>query len=492
MTMHTGKSYNYRIADFNIVITFSKDGINDCNLIPSFRVFERPVPQEDLMFSLDVDDTFHPIPKERRERIRDFDTGNGTTIVDRIDDGGYQFIIKDIMGRSCCLLQANKEFDQCRCALNGDYNMRSFGLNNALMLIFAFNGCRRQTLLIHASLVRHNGRGYAFIAKSGTGKSTQVSMWLRHIPDCDLMNDDNPIIRVIDGKPFIYGSPWSGKTPCYRDVKAPLGAITRISRAKTNSVEKLKPVEAFASLLPSCSSMKWDETIFGCICDTVTSIIGTTGIYTLHCLPNREAAEVCAAAIVPNDSKKTYTKPGSVGRGNDGLAALCADSDAHTPEHTSNKPEIKEIKFKNAQFMPEVVNLLDEGHTVTLKLKGFSMRPFLEDGRDKALLIKATTIRKGDAVLAEISKGVYVLHRIVKIKGENVTLRGDGNLGVEHCKKSDVKGFAIGFYRKGRTAIDKTNQPKWLVYSFLWCALLPFRRYLLAFYRRVWIRMRAH
>ena len=101
----------------------------------------------------------------------------------------------------CCLLQSNKDFSDCRCALNGNYDMRCFGLNNALMLIFAFAGCHKQTLLIHASLVRRNGYGYAFIAKSGTGKSTQVSLWLKHIQGCDLMNDDNPIIRIIDGLP---------------------------------------------------------------------------------------------------------------------------------------------------------------------------------------------------------------------------------------------------------------------------------------------------
>jgi hypothetical protein len=165
------------------------------------------------------------------------------------------------------------------------------------MLIFAFAGSRRQTLLIHASLVRNNGYGYAFIAKSGTGKSTQVSMWLRYIPGCDLMNDDNPIVRIIDGEPYIFGGPWSGKTPCYRNVKAKLGAITRIDRAPENSIERLKPIEAFASFLPSCSSMKWDKEIYGHICDTVTKVVETTGIYTLHCLPNEEAAQICYKAI---------------------------------------------------------------------------------------------------------------------------------------------------------------------------------------------------
>ena len=195
------------------------------------------------------------------------------------------------------MLQTNKDFSQCRCALNGSYNQRCFGLNNALMLIFAFSSSTHQTLMVHASLVRHDGYGYAFIAKSGTGKSTQVSMWLRYIDNCDLMNDDNPIVRYIDGKHYIYGSPWSGKTPCYRQVKAPLGAITRIDRAKKNSVDRLAPVEAFASFLPACSTMKWDHDIFDAVCNNVTKVIETTGMYTLHCLPDKDSAKICQATI---------------------------------------------------------------------------------------------------------------------------------------------------------------------------------------------------
>ena len=136
-------------------------------------------------------------------------------------------------------------------------------------------------------------------------------------------------------------------------------------------------------------------------------------------------------------------------------------------------------------LLPEVVKMMDEGHTVTLRLRGYSMRPFLEDNRDKALLTKAIDPRVGDAVLAEIAPNHFVLHRIVKIKGDQVTLRGDGNLGVEHCTLDDVKGFVIGFYRKGRTTLDKTNGWKWRTYSFFWTRLYPIRRYLLAIYRRI-------
>ena len=136
-------------------------------------------------------------------------------------------------------------------------------------------------------------------------------------------------------------------------------------------------------------------------------------------------------------------------------------------------------QLQNAEFLPHVVALLQEGHTVTLPLKGQSMRPFLQDGRDKAFLQTAETVKVGDAVLAEIRPGCYVLHRIVGIGGDGVTLRGDGNLTDEHCQQKDIKAKAIAFYRKGREQADSTDGRKWRIYSWWWTRLYPIRRLLL-------------
>ena len=256
-----------------------------------------PTDDGERLFSITLDDSLQPVPKSQREHVHDFDTGNGVIKVDDCADGGSQFIIRDINDAPCALLIAEGGFRQYHCALNGSYNMRSFGLNSAMMLAFAQAGALAGTLLLHASLVRQNGWGYAFTAKSGTGKSTQVANWLRYLPDCDMMNDDNPVVRMIDGKPVIYGSPWSGKTPCYRNVQAPLGALTLIDRAKTNSVEKLDPLTAFTVLLPAISSMKWNKMLYQHQCDTVIQVIGSTDCYTLHCLPDRESAVICNQTI---------------------------------------------------------------------------------------------------------------------------------------------------------------------------------------------------
>ena len=145
------------------------------------------------------------------------------------------------------------------------------------------------------------------------------------------------------------------------------------------------------------------------------------------------------------------------------------------------------IQFSNAQLLPEIFSLIAEGHTVTLRLRGNSMRPFLADNRDKALLASpAAKPRKGDPVLAETAPHKYVLHRIVKVDGDNLTLRGDGNLNDEHCRCSDIRARVIGFYRKGSDKLDPIEGWKWKTYSFFWTRLYPIRRYLLAIHRRLY------
>ncbi len=289
-------SHMFCVADHNLFIRFSGNHDQGIDLLPSLRPFAvDEVSEDDLLFTLTVHEKLQPV--QEYELVKTFDTGNGDTIVHRLGNGGYQFIIKNLRGDSCCLLQSDAEFARCECAVRGSRTMKQFGLNNALMLVFAFAASKKSTILIHASCVSHRGYAYPFIAKSGTGKSTHSNLWMNSIEGTELMNDDNPIIRVNGQEITVYGSPWSGKTPCYRNVKYPLGALTRIDRAPENSIERLAPVQAFASILPACSSMKWDSTIYNNLLDTITTIVETVPIFTLHCLPDREAAILCHKSI---------------------------------------------------------------------------------------------------------------------------------------------------------------------------------------------------
>ncbi len=295
-------TYTYRIADFLCRIAMAPSERNHLGLIRSFAPFRVEEESEgEWLFSLCVDDTLCPFPKEECEHIRTFNNENGDIVVDERKDGGYQFVIKNVLGKSCCLLQANRSFTDCRCALKGNTNMRTYGLNNALMMAFAFAACKRDALLIHASTVRKDGIAYAFTAKSGVGKSTHVAQWMSALEGCDIINDDNPIVRLLP-EPMVYGSPWSGKTACYRNVGAPLGAIVKVNRDVANHVERSDTVESFVTLLTACAAMKWDSDIYQATCQTVKSFVENVPMYNLYCLPNEQAAIVCLNALRPHTS----------------------------------------------------------------------------------------------------------------------------------------------------------------------------------------------
>jgi len=144
---------------------------------------------------------------------------------------------------------------------------------------------------------------------------------------------------------------------------------------------------------------------------------------------------------------------------------------------------MRTVDIPNDILLSHVRQLIEEEHTVTIRVKGVSMRPFLEDRRDSVVLAAATALKKGDIVLAECRPGKYVLHRIIQIEGNTLTLMGDGNLKeTEKCCTENIVGVAIALIRKGKR-MDCSSQ-EWKNQSMIWLALHPVRRYLLAIYRR--------
>lgn len=147
---------------------------------------------------------------------------------------------------------------------------------------------------------------------------------------------------------------------------------------------------------------------------------------------------------------------------------------------------MQKLIIPNNELFDEVCSLLEEGKRVSILAKGNSMLPFIRGGRDSVLLENAPeNIQRGDIVLFK-TEGHYVLHRIICIDGDRVTLMGDGNLsGREHCRRKDVVGKVVRILPPGRKAID-CNTPLERKKAALWRILLPLRRYLLGCYRRIY------
>ena len=136
------------------------------------------------------------------------------------------------------------------------------------------------------------------------------------------------------------------------------------------------------------------------------------------------------------------------------------------------------MKIPNGVLFEEVAAVLQEGREAVILPTGKSMRPFIREGVDRVVLRKKDSFEIGDIVLAHFG-GRYILHRIVALDGDAVTLMGDGNLkGQEKGRTDGIVGTVTAVIRPdGRRRVPGKGR--------LWRALKPVRRYLLAIYRRL-------
>ena len=189
-----------------------------------------------------------------------------------------------------CLI-CSKDYREGRLFLTG--RKSELVLDSALRLMFDLATAGKGTLCIHAAVVSCGGKGYLFLGPSGTGKSTHAQLWLKHFEGTELVNDDNPVVRG----GVVYGSPWSGKTPCYRNVSIPIGGIVRLSQAPYNKIRRLSGIEAYVDLAESVGGKVWDSRIAEGLHQAENKLASTVPMWHLECLPDEAAARLCHDTI---------------------------------------------------------------------------------------------------------------------------------------------------------------------------------------------------
>lgn len=146
--------------------------------------------------------------------------------------------------------------------------------------------------LMHCAVIEYEGDGYAFAAKSGTGKSTHISLWQKRFGDSvRVINGDKPIMRFFQDRLYAYGTPWCGKEGLSENARAPIKGICFIERAKENSVERISPAEALPRIFQQILTPNTDTAV-----DALFPLIDRTLLeipcYVLKCNISEEAAEV--------------------------------------------------------------------------------------------------------------------------------------------------------------------------------------------------------
>lgn len=287
------ESMKFKVAEHLFSIDAVEGGI--LTLLPSLEPFVTDEKGEPL-FTITVDNSINP--SWRGKRIGFFPCPSASFEVYLQDNNAYRILVLAEGKIPCAFIKSDSERKRFNIATRGTKSDMTFGLNNALMVIYTLCSAGHDTLLMHSSVVENNGKAYMFLGVSGSGKSTHSDMWVAHIPGSTLVNDDNPVLRIApDGTPTMYGSPWSGKRPVYLNVHYPIGGFAAIEKNKENKIHKESIPNAFGILLSSCSTMKFDKEVHMKICGTVSKVLEKVPVHTLYCRPDAEAAEVSSNAF---------------------------------------------------------------------------------------------------------------------------------------------------------------------------------------------------
>ena len=279
---------DYQIAGHRIRFEGSEVWINAVTALDGFKPFEVETGGEPAAYFVLTDEPAPQLTESQYESGVD----GFTDVFGRYQDG-YLFIMTSPEGETLSLW---KEQDGHIVRFNGVLTPRM--VRFALWIAFGLATLPLQTIPIHTSVIQYKGRTVLFLGESGTGKSTHTRLWREIIEGAVLLNDDSPMLRIIDGKPWMFGSPWSGKTPCYKSESYPLAACVRLSQAPHNKIRRLSIPQGYAAIHPSCPpDFAYDDTLYDYISETLSDMLGQVPMFHLECLPNAEAAQLSCQTV---------------------------------------------------------------------------------------------------------------------------------------------------------------------------------------------------
>ena len=157
-----------------------------------------------------------------------------------------------------------------------------------------------QAYLFHSAVIEYKGDGYAFSAKSGTGKSTHIALWRKYFgSDVHIVNGDKPILRFIDGELYAFGTPWCGKEGWQANSKVKLKALCFLERAEENSIKQISASDAIVRIFHQILMPEDLQTVDSLI-PLLDRTLRTVPCYLLSCNISEDAARIAYEKMSSN------------------------------------------------------------------------------------------------------------------------------------------------------------------------------------------------
>lgn len=289
------KEYKFCVAGFLFCVSLP-EAWDAKEILPSFQPFDCEEKKGQMLFGVEVSDRRTSSAPLAGYLIEDTVNDMGHVRLFAVPDG-YYMEVSHLSGKGIHCMQTDATFTHAKIALCPDDENKGSALSSLLRMMFSQAILPQKAISVHASVVWTDRCAYLFMGKSGTGKSTHAALWINTFEGCSLLNDDNPVVRVEKENVYVYGTPWSGKTPCYRNLKFPVAGMVRLKQAAANRFFLQEDTEAFIALLPACSVIRKDTSLHNDMCDTLVQLAGSIPVGILECLPNKEAALLCRESL---------------------------------------------------------------------------------------------------------------------------------------------------------------------------------------------------
>lgn len=154
-------------------------------------------------------------------------------------------------------------------------------------------------MLLHAAILEYDGNAYAFLGRSGTGKSTHTGLWLKHLQGVRIVNGDKPILQKTENGFLAYGTPWMGKEGLGTNTVAPLKGLCFLEQAKENTIVRLTPAQAASRIFQQVLLPEEEDNAARTL-ELIDDMVSNIPCYLLKCTISEEAVKASFEALTGN------------------------------------------------------------------------------------------------------------------------------------------------------------------------------------------------
>ncbi|MBR4893345.1 MAG: hypothetical protein IKZ35_05145 [Clostridia bacterium] len=208
----------------------------------------------------------------------------------------------DLLKEETCsaIIRFNENWTSIDCELfdvedlgGASLNIRQFNMIGHIVKYIMIN---HLGMSLHSSSISYKNNGIMFSADSGTGKSTHTRLWMKVFDGVEIINDDMPVIRMVDGVWYLYGCPWSGKTEINVNKRVPLKALVFLERGKTNEIERIYAPESVFKIISQTIVASYKDIAKKAL-GNISKMVESVPIYRLKCTISDEAPKVVAKEL---------------------------------------------------------------------------------------------------------------------------------------------------------------------------------------------------